>query len=66
MGNFRCWCTCRDCGERQMVSNRTLARRSRPKCMGCGGTLDRSDDALDDLAERRDERSDRKFRKQKG
>lgn len=59
--NPRCWVTCVDCGEREMVRRSALGRRTRLRCRACGGAVEPSDDARDDLAEGMDRRREEKL-----
>lgn len=50
MGRRRCWMTCLDCGERELMLKHHLDRRTLPRCGACGGPLEAS-------AKERDERA---------
>ena len=51
--NPRCWVRCIDCGRRQLVRRSRLDRRSRLRCDRCGGMIEVSVAASDDMVEGR-------------
>lgn len=61
--NPRCWVRCLDCSHRTMIPRSWLDRRTRPRCVRCGGPIEPSEDARralvrgTDLARRRKEDS---------
>lgn len=48
--NPKCRATCRDCGNDLQVRRSVFERRSLPRCPKCGGLLEPSSKACDDLA----------------
>jgi uncharacterized protein with PIN domain len=48
MGRYRDLGRCVDCGEARMVKHNEWIRASRPRCYGCGGSLEPSDTAADE------------------
>lgn len=50
MGQFKDWAVCLDCGERRIVKHREWIRASRPRCLRCGGPIEPSSDAQNDMA----------------
>ena len=47
--NPACWMRCTECGHRQMGCRSAIERRTRPRCSYCGGMLEISDAARNDL-----------------
>lgn len=54
MGVIRDLATCLDCGNRQTVRKREWIRASRPRCVACGGPVEPSVPARDDMARHND------------
>ena len=48
-GEPQAWVHCVRCGEREMMRRSALYRHSVPRCRACGGALELSDDARNDL-----------------
>ena len=44
----RCWIHCLDCGERELVPKKWLDRRG-TRCRACGGPIEASQEARDNL-----------------
>ena len=47
--NPRCWMICADCGERELMMRSMLDRRCRVRCRACGGPIEPSVKAANDL-----------------
>jgi len=53
-----CWAKCPDCGGKEKVRRVVFERRNRPRCGGCGGFLQPSEDAKGVMAGARETRRD--------
>jgi hypothetical protein len=58
----RCWVHCLDCGHRDMIRRSWLERRSRVRCSRCGGPVEPSPAARQDLIAGSDRRYDERRR----
>jgi len=51
MGHFNptCWVSCLDCGYKKLIRRSQLERRSKVRCLRCGGPVEPSKAAYKDL-----------------
>lgn len=54
MGIRKDWARCLNCGARRLVEHKEWIRRSRPRCLACGGAIEISSTAAKEHAEHTD------------
>jgi|GEM_PF-6186645 len=65
MGQYRDWATCLDCLAREQVKKKAWNRASKPRCKACGGILEPSPKAREEMMSHGDAQKEEQIRRDK-